>query len=703
LARLELPKLDEHLAESLDTELRASEQEMGLNLIHWRVIDGYLRGARKFTVLDRLNGKLRYGFDDFQGGIPYRHEDIVRRYLVEVGRWMRSDLSPVARRKGESLDDMRNAAIAKAVLMSRASKIDIKALRQKIIVPYIKYGLVGLMHHETGNPLHPDHIEVVPARQLRGLPAFCEGTENLQGIARVRWVPYDWIKNQLARQHGINLDKFDIETDLYGRRIAWGQTPPGATLFNDTGFVNMGGMSEYSRGPRLPAIETSLSKRTRMESSDDITSEGRYYVQVEEVYPYMDDPTYAAAYILKIGRKIIHKESFETERVVCPLQAIRYTDTGAFFSRGFVAPLIPANDQFERVISSVGRNLQETDMFGTTYLSAGMNIDIKELNKPGPRPKFAKYNADPLNTSLQPIAIQPTNPGLMPVRFAEFLTGVTEKLAGQGPFYDGQAAGRMDSAAGHGFLFNTGNVGLGLQSHNLADAVSNIYKRVLQVAKDTLSSGDTIKMTLVDDALAGVVFDPRTNEASLAENPIPNVWDVDIDVKDRTPRDPDIRKQELKEMHAGGLLGADPDTSFLQFWITVWEEGLDILGGPKDIYETWRKVIWQIILLFNDGETPGPVEFGEHTQNPTVQLLALTRFMNKIEFSLSSEAVQLEFEKWKNALEQLTGTNYPAGLEAPEDIAMTGGPSAQPQPGVTGMEGMMGGGDFSQLMATSQQ
>jgi hypothetical protein len=139
-------------------------------------------------------------------------------------------------------------------------------------------------------------------------------------------------------------------------------------------------------------------------------------------------------------------------------------------------------------------------------------------------------------------------------------------------------------------------------------------------------------------------------------------------VKDRTPSDPDIRKQELANSFAAGLLGSTPEEAFLQYWITVYEENLDVIGGPKDIFETWRKVIWQIILLFNDGETPGPVEFGEHTQNPRVQLLALSRFMNKIEFSLASEEVQREFELWKEALERMTGT-YPVGLPPPEDAA----------------------------------
>jgi len=678
MSRYELPENEEHLAQSLDSEMMSSETEMNLNKISWSIIDGYLRGARKFNVVDRFQGRVQIGYEHLRGDVLYRHEDIVRRYLIEVGRWLRSDLSPAVKRSGESLGDMRNAAIANAVLQARVASIDTRKLRTQLVIPYIKYGIVGVAHHETTDPLHPDHIEIVPARQLRGLPAFAEGSESLQGVGRKRWVPYDWLRERVKKMYKVDLDKYEIESELRGQRITWGTSPPGVNMWHDeTGLP-----SGYKRAQlnTLEPIETTIGKITRTEFDKDINRDGRYYVSMEEIYPYRDDSAYAARYILKVGKEIIFQEDYEAtnQRVVCPLQVARYSDTGAFFSRGFVAPLIPANDQFEKMIASVARNIRELDTFGTLMVSGGMNIDLKTWNKPGPRPRVDKYNIDPLAPNAQPFLLQPANTGTMPVKFAEFMRTVTESIAGQGPFYDGQAAGRMDSAAGHGFLFNAGNVGLGLPSHNLADALSAIYSRVLQVARSGLREGETIKLATIDENLAGVVFDPETGRASLAKNPVPHPWEVKVDVKDRTPSDPDLRKRELAELHAGGLLGATPEEAYLQYWITVFEENLDVIGGPKDIFETWRKAIWQIILLFNDGETPGPVEFGEHTQNPSVQLLALSRFMNKIEFALATDEVQREFELWKEALERMTGT-FPLGLGAPEDVAEQAIPGIEQQ------------------------
>jgi len=699
MARLELPENEKNLAESLDSEMGAAETEMYHTQVGHRIIDGYLRGARRFNVMDRSQGRVQVGYEHLRGDIMYRHEDIVRRYQIECGRWLRSDISPVVTRAGVSLGDMRSAAIGNAVLNARLSTVDLRGLRTRLIVPYVKYGIVGVGHYEMEDPLHPDHIEVVPANQLRGIPAFVEGIGNLQGVARKRHVEYNWLKKRVKDMYGVNLDRYNIENELKGQRVMWGASPPGSTVMNDghgtlTGFAK----GKMNNAGNIAPLETSIGRMHREAGArDDPSKDGRYYVPMEEIYPYQDDQLYAARYILKVGRIIIFQEDFEgtRQRVVCPLQVARYTDTGAMFSRGFVAPLIPANDQVEKMIASVARNIRDMDSFGTLMVSGGMQIDLKNWNKLGPRPRAQKYNIDPLAPHAEPKNLTPVNTGLMPVRFAEFMQTVVESLAGQGPFYDGKAAGRVDSAAGHGFLFNTGNVGLGLPSHNLADALSAIYGRVLQVARSGLKEGETIKLATIDENLAGVVFDPKTGKASLTENPVPNPWEVRVDVKDRTPSDPDFKKRELAEHATSGLLGATPEETYLQYWITVYEENLEVIGGPKEIFETWRKVIWQIILLFNDGETPGPMEFGELTQNPMVQLMALRRFMNKIEFSLASDEIQREFELWYRALERLgPGGVHPEGMPLPEDSAAQALPELEAQigappggPGIPGGEG----------------
>jgi hypothetical protein len=200
---------------------------------------------------------------------------------------------------------------------------------------------------------------------------------------------------------------------------------------------------------------------------------------------------------------------------------------------------------------------------------------------------------------------------------------------------------------------------------------------MLQVAKDRLGPGDTIVLATIDDAIAGVIIDPVSGLMELSDNPLPEAWEVNVDIKDRMPRDREIRKQELQELYSQQLV--DPT----RFWIAALEENLDFPGADKEVWETWRKATWQIIVLFRDGKEPGPLVVGEHTQNPQIQLMAVQQFMNKIEFALASKEVRKKFEDWKIDLEILSGRSFPVGLGPPEDIAAMA-MGAQQRPGMAG-------------------
>jgi hypothetical protein len=669
MARLQLPSKELDLADALDAELVPAETEANVNLIQWKIVDAYLAGIRRFRVVDRFAGNMSIAFENAKGELDFRYEEVLRLFLIEAGRWMKADLSPQVMKKGESLGALRKAAIAHAVLAARTQRLPQNRLRSRVIIPFLKYGTVGLCHYETGDPDMPDLVEVVPPRQLRGLPAWTDGPENIYAIARKRWVPLSWLVDRAKKVYKKNLAGADPELDLMASDVPWGSVPPGLTSY-DWGSGQSGGSFGGTYTVDRSAIGVNLNKKSGRAGWDDTereVAEGRKYVPLEEIYVYDETGEYVARYIIKVGKKIIVDTDFEEagHKVVCPMQIARHTDTGRFFARGFVSPLIPFNAQIERLLASLFRNISELDLFGTVFVPGGSGIDIKKF-KTGPRPKIEKFEVDPINPNLQPFNIAPSNTGLLPSRVAEFAMTLMQKLAGQGPYYGGETSGRVDSAAGLGFLFNTGNIGLGLPSHGLADCYSGVYSRILQVTKDTLGPGDTVELATIDDAIAGVIIDAEKGTMGLSANPIPDPWEVDVNVKDRTPREREVRKQELLDLMQRGLLGPD-DT---RFWITAYEENLDFPGPPKEVWETWRKAIWQIIVLFRDGKTPGTIDFGEHTQNATIQLIAVSRFMAKIEYSLASPAVRQAFELWKESLERLTGANYPKGLPPPEDIAM---------------------------------
>ena len=672
MSRLDLPTKERDLVDALDAELIPAEQEANVHLTTHKIVDAYLAGVRKFKILDRFSGNLSIAFQNSRGELDMRYEEITKLYLNEVGRYMKMDILPTATKKGESLGALRKAAIATATLGALASPLPLKQIKVSTIIPFLKHGTVGLNHIETGLKHQPDMIEIVPARELRGMPAWVDGIGNLYGISRKRWVPLGWLKTRLKDVFDKRLKTSSASSELRARDVPWGGTAP-----DQHGSYQGGSVGSVHATQRSDLIGVNIDGRHHDHDEAGPKKDARLFVPLEEIYIYDDSQLFVARFIIKIGDKILLDENFEEQKVqvLSPLHVARHTDIGKMFARGFVAPLMPLNDQIEKLLSSLFKNVQELDMFGTLFIPGSSQIDLKQW-KTGPRPKVQKYEPDPLSPDLKPFVLQPANTGKLPGEVAAIASQAMDKLSGQGPSFQGEAPGRVDSAAGLGFLFNTANIGLALPANGLANAFSGVYSAMLQAAQQRLQPGELIEIATVDDAIAGVVLDPQTGQLTLSQNPIPDPWLVNIDIKDRTPRDRDVRKQELKELF--GMQLVDPT----RFWIAALEENLDMPGAPKELWETWRKVTWQIIMLFRDGETPGNVEVGEHTQNPDIQLIKLQEFMNKIEFSLASEAVRAAFETWKIDLEILAGVRFPSALPPPEEVAAQEAAGGQQRPGV---------------------
>jgi hypothetical protein len=684
MARLELPKKSKDtrdLVDAIDMEMAQADQEAMVNVVSWKILDAYLNGARRFKIIDRLSGNLSIALENAKGELSFRYEEVVSQYLTEVGRYLKMDVFPAAGMVGEGLGAMRDAAIAHAVLGGLGSKLPLDLVKRRTIIPFLKYGTVGLVHSETGREDHPDMYDIVHPRQLRGLPAWVDGLENLYAIARTRWVPLEWVRKRLLDVYDITA-KFDPVSEGKAEEVQWGTTPPGITTMDLQGSSAGGKVASVQM---KDLVGMNISSRDQVRGSKKMKErDGRFYVPLEEICVLDDTGEDLARYIMKIGDYVPVDLDFEEagERTILPLHIARHTDTGRFFARGFLARLVPFNNEVEKLLASLFKNMAELDMFGTLMVPGSSGIDFKRW-RTGPRPRIEKWEPDPTAPTLHPIQVHPHNTGPLPAKIADFATQKQQAMANQGPYYMGETSGRVDSAAGLGFLFNTGNISMGLPANGLADAFAGVHSRMLQAARDRTGAEDMVELAVLDDAIAGVIIDPDSGQISLAQNPIPQPWKVKVDIKDRTPRDRDIRKQELLMLYERGLV--DPT----RFWITALEENLDFPGAPKEIWETWRKAIWQIILLFQDGKTPGSLVIGEHTQDPDIQLMPLQKFMNRIEFSLATPEVKEEFEKWKLSLENLAGRSYPSDMAPPEDLAAQelalqrrsqGGPGGQGTP-----------------------
>jgi hypothetical protein len=170
-----------------------------------------------------------------------------------------------------------------------------------------------------------------------------------------------------------------------------------------------------------------------------------------------------------------------------------------------------------------------------------------------------------------------------------------------------------------------------------------------------------IEAFAVDDAAMGVVIDPDTGQVGLDQNRLPSPFAVDIDIRDRLPTSPEQRKQELKEALQLGVID-DVD-----YRMHVWREKLELPVGRFAQEASFAKAMFNNLLLFGDGRTPGKARQNDLTDDREFMLRVTDAFMAKIEFSLASADVREAFEQYKLAL--LDSKVLPEQMPYPEDLA----------------------------------
>ena len=679
---LDLPDSGKDLVDAIDATMNPAEIECNLYKTVWKVVDAYLSGYRHFRISDRRAGNVDIAFEKMDGTLDLRYEQALKNYLIECGRLAKMDITPQVTRRGESIDALRQASIGHATVGALYRKLNSNKLKMSTIKPAVKYGTVGLHHSNTGDKDFPDLAEVVHPRELRGLNAWTDGVVNLRGIGRKRYVPLDYVKRSLQDRYGKKL-KGSIQ-ELRGIVVPWGGAVPGEPVVTVEGRIITPSGSGVD-GTMTMKTDDLFDINEKHKKRDGVSeSSGRVFVPLEEIFEYSEvgtDMSFIDRYIIKVGGVVPHDIRYE-ERELCPLSVVRYGDTDRFFGRGYVAPEIPFHDQIEKMLAALFQNVIDIDQLGALLLPVEWGVDL-DLFKKGRRPKVGTYSPDINAPNHKEVHIAPVTSGAMPAQAANVGFQALDRLSGQSPIMSGQSVGRVESGSAYGFLFDAANIALALASHSLADGFVSIYGRMMQEAKKRYQREDFIDLAVVDDAVAGIIVDPETGKLSLMDNPIPSVWEVNIDIKDRTPRDLNARKQELYSLHQAQLV------TTMDFWLANFKEHLDFPGAPQDIWETYRKTVWQIVLLFRDGKEPGEIVAGELNTNVDVALVTLQNFMNKIEFALASPEVREAFEGWKITLEEMQGKRYPEGLAPPEQLGQQPAGMGMGMPDMKSMGGMM--------------
>ncbi len=647
------------------------------HLIEWLQNEYFLRGIRTAAFQYQPLDYIEASYEDETGRLDFRLEYALSKYQIEKGRFAAMDLGPLVEPLGHGIDSLRKASMGQATLEHLVSVKAANRAKMDAISTFLKAALVGVAGwtRKIGKRTY-GVLEIIHPKELLPIPARTESGDELRGLIRHRTVPLRWAQDQEDF-------KFPKKGDIYAltRAVFYSAgVIPTQTLDNRA----LGGLpSSMSMSADSPA-ETQqgmVSAKDKGKGADE-----EPYVKLDEVWLYGPENT-VARYIARCGEIILADKNYEKLNMLvpCPIGTAQYNDIGTFYGRTFLYPLIALNREIEESFKSLFELVHDADWLGMTLIPTTMGLgqdDFKQTTKPNIKwfePVWDSANYKPTN-------IQPANLGDFPVKVAAFATDMLDRLSGQSDLLRGDAPGRADSAASFQVLREAGQTALQSPQESLAQAFSTAYKHMLYKAKGELEGEESIMLRSVDSDLVGVVIDPQSGKIGLSENAVPDVWEVDINVKAKDPRSRAQDITELKEQLQMGTI--DP----VDYRIISRKMQLDLPVGNKSEWETYRMTMFNIRLLFRDGKVPGTAIIRPNADQIPIALRTLEDFMAAPEFALSSKKVRRAFRQLKKEYETLSG-KYPDALPHPEDAGLevpdNDGPPEGGMPSMGAMGGMM--------------
>jgi hypothetical protein len=268
----------------------------------------------------------------------------------------------------------------------------------------------------------------------------------------------------------------------------------------------------------------------------------------------------------------------------------------------------------------------------------------------------------------------------LPAQIAKFGAEVQNQIANQPQeLMGGGAPGRVDSAQGLGFLYETSNVPLTPTAKSLARAFADCYRVALDITRGLWGNEKVLDLTHLDDAIAGVKIDPQTGRLALTDNAIPHPDEVIVNVASAVPRSKEQMKLELKDALATGKI------TLTEYNIAARKESLDLPVGNEQEWQNYRRATLENIMLFGDGQQPGEVIVADHDMHE-VHLMVMKPFMARPEYFLAHPKVREAFKQHHD--EHMAGLGVtPEGMPLMDEAAEMSNMQME-----GGGQQMMGGG-----------
>ena len=596
--------------------------------INWWINHYYMRGIRNFSNVNYGGGTLNASYLDESGILKFRYEDIVSKYQAQLGRLLTMNLAPAVTRRGFSLDGLRKASTAQVVLDSAFPQEKVSKLALNAFPPLLHYGTIGFGLWVEGED--SIGIEVINPWELIPIPVDVAVPSDVRGLIRVRHVPTDYVK-------GLSITpskKSEIYKGMDDVKVPFGDIPSEvSSKFQGTASVTHSGGGFYIRSGQSQVETQWKGRHTKKDKTQtDVTL-------LVEVWTETSDG-YLAEYLIFAGsaEKLnqLYRHDHSQRKYHMPVKIARDVTVGGFYGRSFVDQLIPLNTEAEFSLSSLFQAVSDFDLYGVLMWPASLGTP-PEAHRGQDGIKRITFEPDYSTPDLKPFPLLPAKLSKPQMDAALVATGLMDKLANQPTeMLKGGAPGRVDSASGLGFLYETSGIPLTPTAKNVAEAVSGIYRSMLGICKDIWPPKKVVSISNLDDSLAGIAFDIETGEINLAQNAIPAPDEVNINVASEVPISKEQQKMELKEALKDQILTLD------EYGFKVREMGLTSPVGNEVAYQNYRRAKLENLALFGDGEKPGTVIVSERDMH-LIHQNVLDAFMARPEFYAASPAVREKF------------------------------------------------------------
>lgn len=657
----QLPKDPLSLARVLHLHAMRSETQLMIRRINWMLAWYYMNGYRRFDTYNPATGVLTPFYTDRDNKMEFQNHQLLFDINQLAGRFQSMDCMPVANAGNNSLSSIRNRAIGQIVADAIISEDQVEATKEAASYLFTCLGSVGLQCHLVDHPtigLISDQ-EVIHPREVFPFPMQGQDHTKVRGIMRQQMIPLSYLKDLYGDKIARRLEDMEYYEASAGEIISDGALASG---FSDTYGVH------YFNGRGTKGDSNNTSRNTAIEM-----------VRMRQLWLTGPRNT-TARYVCASGDVIFQDEDLSAKEVYCPLAFSRFMNNGTFHGAGMFDLMFSQHRELEKLQKSLYANVTKTDRYGMLIIPASsmnQNVVLREVGE-GLRAMF--YEPDPIAEGFNPFPIQPVNSGDFPGKVA---AAATESLRSLNPIQDIiQEKGRVDSASGLAFLEEQMNKAITTPSTGIGAMWGTAYKAVVQKAAENLAlSKRALPVTHLTLDLAGAVIDPREGTVTFDKNPVPDVSRLTFKIKSATPKSPTARKQEAIQLWERGI-EQDP----MNFRMFCMKEGLDIALYMDDDAGAFEATVRMILMLYNDGETPGVITPSPTNTKPDLALRILAGFLTKPVMSMASIEVQDAFTTFRETLMQFAGISLPQAVPNPDDAAMLSGPppemlSGQPQSG----------------------